>query len=86
MQNNLSPLQKVGCFLIRCYQKCLSPIIGNQCRFHPTCSEYTKQAIIKHGFGMGCLLGAYRIIRCNPLCKGGFDPVPNKISFNKRKK
>ena len=53
MENNLSPLQKIGCFLIRIYQKVLSPYIGNQCRYYPTCSEYTKQAIIKYGFFKG---------------------------------
>ena len=86
MQNNISPLQKAGCFLIICYQKFISPVTGNQCRFYPTCSEYTKQAIIKHGFWLGCLLGFYRILRCNPLSKGGFDPVPEKFYFSKRKK
>ncbi|MBQ3775246.1 MAG: membrane protein insertion efficiency factor YidD [Ruminobacter sp.] len=79
MENNLNPLQKIGCSLINLYQKTLSHIIGNQCRFYPSCSEYTKQAIIIHGFFLGCILGAYRILRCNPLCKGGFDPVPKEI-------
>ncbi len=65
--------------LIAGYQKTLSPIIGRQCRFYPSCSEYTKQAIIRHGFFTGCALGAWRILRCNPLCKSGFDPVPEKI-------
>ena len=77
MENNLNPLQKIGCRLIVLYQKTLSHVIGNQCRFYPSCSEYTKQAIIIHGFFLGCILGAYRILRCNPLCKGGFDPVPD---------
>ena len=81
MEKNLNILQKIGCFLITLYQKTLSHVIGRQCRFYPSCSEYTKQAIIKHGFFLGCTLGAYRIIRCNPLCKGGLDPVPEKI-FN----
>ncbi len=76
MQNRLSPLQKIGVFLICIYQKTLSHIIGNQCRFYPTCSEYTKQAIIVHGFFKGCILGAWRILRCNPFNPGGYDPVP----------
>lgn len=78
MQNNLSPLQKIGVFLICIYQKTLSHIIGNQCRFYPSCSEYTKQAIIIHGFFKGCMLGFWRILRCNPFNPGGFDPVPPK--------
>lgn len=73
MENNLSPLQKIGCLLIRIYQKVLSPYIGNQCRYYPTCSEYTKQAIIKYGFFKGCYLGFLRILRCSPLHKGGID-------------
>ena len=78
MEGNLSPLQRIGVFLINQYQKFLSPIIGNSCRFYPTCSQYTKEAIIIHGFFIGCILGAYRILRCNPLCKCGYDPVPPK--------
>ncbi len=84
MANHLSPLQKVGVVLINYYQRFLSPIIGNQCRFYPSCSEYTKQAIIIHGFFIGSILGLARIIRCNPLSKGGFDPVPTK-GFLKQK-
>ncbi|MBP3749299.1 MAG: membrane protein insertion efficiency factor YidD [Ruminobacter sp.] len=87
MENNLNPLQKIGCRLIVLYQKTLSHVIGNQCRFYPSCSEYTKQAIIIHGFFLGCMLGAYRILRCNPLCKGGLDPVPKEIfKTNKQQK
>lgn len=78
MESNLSPLQKLGVFLINIYQKTLSRVIGNCCRFYPSCSQYTKEAIMIHGFFKGCLLGAYRILRCNPLCKGGYDPVPPK--------
>lgn len=50
--------------------------MGRQCRFHPTCSHYGLQAIEQHGSFKGGLLTTYRICRCNPLCKGGFDPVP----------
>lgn len=46
------------------------------CKFRPTCSEYTRQAIVKYGFIKGSLMGAYRILRCNPFSKGGYDPVP----------
>ncbi len=76
MYSNLSPLQKAGIWLIILYQKTLSKVIGGCCRFSPTCSEYTKQAIAIHGFFKGCALGAWRILRCNPLNPGGFDPVP----------
>lgn len=46
------------------------------CRFRPTCSEYTRQAILKYGFWRGGLMGAWRILRCNPFNRGGYDPVP----------
>ncbi len=63
---------------IKGYKKFISPLLGNNCRFYPTCSEYTMQAIEIHGVVKGILLGAWRILRCNPFCKGGIDPVPPK--------
>ena len=57
-------------FLIRLYQKYLSPLKRN------TCSEYAIQALQKHGLVKGSLLAAWRILRCNPFAKGGYDPVP----------
>lgn len=57
------------------YKKQISPFIGVHCKFEPTCSEYTKQAIEKYGAFKGCFLGFKRIIRCNPFSKGGYDPV-----------
>lgn len=63
-------------FLVRLYQAVLSPLLGRQCRFVPSCSEYFIQAVQVHGPLRGGLLGAWRIVRCNPLCRGGFDPVP----------
>lgn len=62
--------------LIRAYQKVLSPIFGGSCRYHPTCSHYTYEAIEIHGAAKGTWLGVKRIGRCQPLYKGGFDPVP----------
>jgi putative membrane protein insertion efficiency factor len=63
--------------LIRFYQRFISPLLGANCRFEPTCSHYTLQAIQRHGALKGSLLGAWRILRCNPLGKGGqIDPVP----------
>lgn len=63
---------------IRLYQKRVSPLLGEHCRFTPTCSQYAIEAIRTRGAFMGLLLGFYRILRCNPLCKGGYDPVPPK--------
>lgn len=63
--------------LIKWYQLLLSPIMGNACRFHPTCSNYGIEAIEKHGAIKGSYLTIKRIMRCQPLCKGGYDPVPD---------
>jgi len=62
--------------LITLYQWLLSPFFGRQCRFHPSCSEYAKQAINLHGSLPGLALTVCRIARCNPLCRCGNDPVP----------
>ncbi|MEZ4712911.1 MAG: membrane protein insertion efficiency factor YidD [Caldilineaceae bacterium] len=63
-------------WLIRFYQRFLSPLMGSSCRFHPTCSRYTYQAIERYGVGKGIWLGAKRILRCHPWNPGGYDPVP----------
>jgi uncharacterized protein len=68
---------------IRSYQVVLSPIFGTQCRFYPTCSQYALEAIAHHGAAKGALLSAGRIARCNPLCEGGHDPVPQRFSLLK---
>ena len=66
------------CLPIRAYQYTLSPWIGRSCRFTPSCSNYTMQAILTHGCIKGILLGAWRIARCNPLGRWGFDPVSSE--------
>lgn len=62
--------------LVRLYQITLSPIIGNQCRFAPTCSNYSIEALEKHGAIRGSWLTIKRVCRCHPGCDGGYDPVP----------
>ena len=61
--------------MVRVYQKVLSPLLGPHCRFSPTCSDYFIQAIKKRGLFVGFALGTWRILRCNPLFPGGYDPV-----------
>ena len=65
-----------GCVigLVRGYQKFLSPIFGGQCRFHPSCSQYFILAVEKYGVISGSLRGAWRILKCQPFHRGGYDP------------
>jgi putative membrane protein insertion efficiency factor len=60
---------------ITLYQILLSPYLGKNCRYYPTCSAYTKEAILKKGIFKGLILSIWRILRCNPFSKGGYDPV-----------
>lgn len=71
-------MKKLGILLISFYKKYISPIFyffGIECKYYPTCSEYTKQAIQKYGFLKGIFLGFIRILKCNPFSKGGYDPL-----------
>ncbi len=62
--------------LIRGYQRFVSPALPASCRFHPSCSEYTRQAVARHGALRGTWLGTKRLLRCHPFNPGGYDPVP----------
>lgn len=76
-----NPIKSLMIFLIRTYQLTLSPRFSHgSCRYNPTCSQYAIDAIEIHGVLKGTLLAAWRIIRCNPFSKGGYDPVPPKKS------
>ncbi len=68
-------IKKFFVFFIEFYQKHISVMFGRRCRFYPTCSEYSKQAILKYGIVKGVWLSIKRILRCNPFCKGGYDPL-----------
>ena len=63
-------------YLIRLYRIVLSPILGASCRFEPTCSRYTEQALMQYGVVRGLYLGVRRILRCHPFSPGGYDPLP----------
>ena len=71
--------------MIKFYRRQISPALPPSCRFTPTCSEYTLQAIEKFGVLKGGLLGAYRILRCNPFVRGGYDPVPDTFPIRSKK-
>lgn len=69
--------------MIFLYKKFLSPLLPPACRFRPTCSDYCSEALEEYGFFRGGWLGFKRLMRCNPLFKGGYDPVPGKRTRDK---
>ncbi len=71
-------MSKLLIALVRFYRKCVSPLKLPCCRFTPTCSQYAIEAITIHGALKGTILAIWRVLRCNPFCKGGYDPVPQK--------
>mgnify|MGYP000143768890 FL=1 len=71
-------MKKLLLSLIRFYRRSISPLFPPSCRFVPTCSEYAMQALAVHGFFKGTLLTVWRLLRCQPLAKFGYDPVPEK--------
>ncbi len=71
--------------LIKGYKKFISPLLGDNCRFYPTCSSYAIEALQVHGFFKGTVLAVWRILRCNPFGKPGLDPVPPKGKWKNEK-
>ena len=69
-------MSRIQIGLIRAYQMAVSPLLGPHCRFTPTCSEYAREAIARHGLGRGAWLALKRLARCHPFHAGGHDPVP----------
>jgi len=69
-------MKQLTLFLLRVYRRFISPALPPSCRFTPTCSEYTYEAVDRYGFFKGGWMGLKRIIRCNPFNPGGYDPVP----------
>jgi uncharacterized protein len=75
MMAKRSVLSIIALKMIDIYQKYISPFLGNNCRFYPSCSQYTLEAIEKYGAIRGSFKGILRILRCNPLFPGGYDPL-----------
>ncbi|HEX3896498.1 MAG TPA: membrane protein insertion efficiency factor YidD [Rudaea sp.] len=67
--------------LLAFYKRLLSPLLGERCRFHPSCSDYARASVSRFGAARGSLLALWRIARCQPLCTGGFDPVPETFTM-----
>ena len=71
-------MQRLLMGLVRGYRLLLSPWLGSGCRFEPTCSVYSLQALEKHGASWGSYLTLARLVRCHPWCAGGHDPIPEE--------
>ena len=77
-------LRSLVVFPIRGYQRVISPAFGQRCRYYPSCSEYAVQAIMRFGILRGLVLAGWRLLRCNPWSRGGFDPVDEQRLFKPR--
>lgn len=69
-------MARILVWIVKAYQLVLSPFFGQQCRFYPTCSQYSVEAIQKHGALLGSYYTIRRLLRCHPWCEGGHDPIP----------
>lgn len=76
-------MKKTLTFIIKIYQKIISPLTPPSCRFYPTCSHYGIEAIDTHGALKGSWLAVRRISKCHPFHEGGFDPIPEKVEKKK---
>ena len=72
-------MRTLAILVLKAYKRIVSPLLPPACRFAPTCSEYAMTAIAKHGLLRGGILAAKRLVKCNPLHPGGFDPVPGAL-------
>jgi putative membrane protein insertion efficiency factor len=77
-------MRKVFVLPLRAYQRLVSPLLGNRCKYYPSCSEYAAQAIDRYGILRGLVLAGWRLLRCNPFSHGGYDPVDDQRLFRSR--
>jgi len=78
----MSPLAHLLRLLVRAYQWTIAPVLGANCRFEPSCSQFACEAIERHGAVGGTVLAGWRILRCNPWGGVGYDPVPERAPFS----
>jgi putative membrane protein insertion efficiency factor len=70
---------------VQAYRYAISPLLGSNCRYYPSCSAYAEEALARHGAVKGLYLATHRLLRCHPLSQGGLDPVPDTFTFNPRR-
>ena len=80
----MTAVRRVFILPIRLYQLLLSPLVGERCKYYPSCSEYAVQAISRFGIVRGLVLAGWRLLRCNPWSRGGYDPVEEQRLFKPR--
>ncbi len=80
----MSVARRLAVLPIRGYQLLISPLLGAHCKYHPSCSEYAVQAVRRFGILRGLVLAGWRLLRCNPFSRGGFDPVDAQRLFKPR--
>jgi uncharacterized protein len=80
----VKPLRAAAVLPIRLYQLLISPLLGQRCKYYPSCSEYAVQAIRRFGILRGLVLTGWRLLRCNPWSRGGVDPVENQRLFKEK--
>lgn len=76
-------LARITIWMVRLYKRWLAPLLPPACIYEPTCSQYMIGAVERHGFIRGVAMGLWRIVRCNPFAKGGYDPVPGTGDTNR---
>ncbi len=79
-----NPVKSLLLGLIRAYQTVISPALPRSCKYHPTCSQYAVDALRRYGVARGLVLASWRLLRCNPLSYGGYDPVDAQRLFKPR--
>ena len=77
----MSAVRSIVVLPIRLYQRLLSPFVGQRCKYYPSCSEYAAQSIMRFGILRGLVLAGWRLLRCNPWSRGGYDPVDDQRLF-----
>ena len=80
----MTAARRVAVLPIRLYQRLISPMLGEHCKYYPSCSEYAAQAVERFGILRGLVLAGWRLLRCNPWSHGGYDPVEDQRLFKSR--